>query len=98
MERQLDHDIESIRDLILRMGGQVEAMISRANSALLTSNAEQARRVVSDDHEVDRLEKEIDEKSLSVIARFQPAASDLRFLASGMKVANDLERMGDSAV
>jgi phosphate transport system protein len=98
MERHVDHEIESIRQAVLRMGGQVEAMLADADRALVESSLAKARRVIEADQLVDRTEKQIDEECLSALARYQPAATDLRFLTSAMKIVNDLERMGDSAV
>jgi len=98
MERHFDHDMEAIRQHVLRMGGQVEAMIAEADRALVESSSAKAQSVIATDREVDRVEKQIDEECLSAMARYQPAASDLRFLSSVMKIVNDLERMGDSAV
>ena len=98
MERPIDHELASIRNSVLRMGGMVEAMIADADRALVDSDVVTARQVIAYDADVDRVEKQIDEECLHALARYQPAASDLRFLASAMKIVNDLERMGDSAV
>jgi phosphate transport system protein len=98
MERTLDHGLDDIRQSLLQMGGLVEAMIDQAKRSLTERNAGLAERVIKTDPEVDRLEMEIDEMCYSVLARYQPAAVDLRFVAAVMKINNDLERMGDSAV
>ncbi len=98
MERHLDQDLESIRQQLLRMGGEVEAMLAGAMQALVDRNAAQAEAIRVHDREVDRLEKEIDEYCARMLATRQPTAVDLRFLVSVMKIVNDLERVGDSAV
>lgn len=98
MERHLDQDIDFIRHLVLRMGGLVETMISDSMRGLVERDERRCRSVLQTDKEVDLLEKEIDEHCLAVLARYQPAAVDLRFIAAVMKLVNDLERMGDSAV
>ncbi|MGH9464140.1 MAG: phosphate signaling complex protein PhoU, partial [Thermoanaerobaculia bacterium] len=98
MERHLDQDLEQIRQQLLRMGGEVEAMVSGAMQALVDRNVTQAEAIRSHDRDVDRLEKEIDEYCARMLATRQPTASDLRFLVSVMKIVNDLERVGDSAV
>lgn len=98
MERHLDHDLDTIRQLVLRMGGLVEGMLTDSMRALVERDDARARQVVKSDKEVDLLEKEIDEHCLMTLARYQPTAVDLRFLAAVMKLVNDLERMGDSAV
>jgi phosphate transport system protein len=98
MERQLDHDLERVRQTLLRMGGLVEGMVARATQALLERSNEMCREVIDGDHGVDQLEIEIDEVCHSLIGRKQPTAVDLRFLVAVMKINSDLERIGDSAV
>lgn len=98
MERHRDQELTEIRDNMLRMGGLVEEMIDFANSSLMKRDDSLADRVIEMDPEIDSLEKRIDEQCLDILARHQPMASDLRFLVAVMKITNDLERMGDSAV
>lgn len=98
MERTFIHHLDEIRQELLRMGGLVEEMIAGAMQALVDRDSAHAEVVISTDHSVDELEMKIDEACYSALVRFQPAAIDLRFLVSVMKSANDLERMGDSAV
>lgn len=98
MERHLDHYLDELRQSLLRMGGLVEEMISGAMQSLMDRDSDHASVVIASDKQVDALEKEIDEACHSVLARQQPTAGDLRFLVAVMKIANDLERQGDSAV
>ena len=98
MERHRDQDLDKIRQKLLRMGGLVERMISEAMQALLERDDARAHAVIRTDSEVDQLEKEIDGLCNRMLALQQPTAVDLRFLVSTMKIATDLERMGDSAV
>jgi phosphate transport system protein len=98
MERHRDHDLDRIRQALLRMGGLVERMISEAMRALVERDSARAEAVVRTDDEVDQLQKEIDGLCARTLALQQPTAVDLRFLVSTMKIATDLERMGDSAV
>jgi phosphate transport system protein len=98
MERRLDHDLDRLRQMLLRMAGLVESMVAKATKALLDRDLALCAEVIADDLEVDQLEIEIDEFCYSVLARKQPAAVDLRFLVAVMKINNDLERIGDSAV
>jgi len=98
MERHLDQQLERIRQSMLRMGGMVEGMIGRANDALVGRDEAAVREVIESDLEVDRLEMDIDEDCHHTLVRHQPTAVDLRFLVAVMKIVNDLERMGDSAV
>ena len=98
MERHLDHDLDRIRQRLLRMGGLVEGMIAGAMQALVDRDAAHAQAVIAADRDVDVLEKEVDEAVHAVLGLQQPTASDLRFLVAVGKIATDLERMGDSAV
>lgn len=98
MERHLDQQLERIRQNLLRMGGMVETMIGQANDALVGRDEAAMRQVLDADADVDRLEMDIDEACHQALVRYQPAAVDLRFLVAVMKIVNDLERMGDSAV
>ncbi|MFN0207800.1 MAG: phosphate signaling complex protein PhoU [Planctomycetota bacterium] len=98
MERHIDQEIDHVRQLVLRMGGLVEVMISDSMKSLVDRNDTIGDQVLRTDLEVDLLEKEIDEHCLTILARYQPAAVDLRLIAAVMKLVNDLERMGDSAV
>jgi len=98
MERHLDQDLDRIRQELLRMAGLVEAMIGDAMQALLQRDWDKASGVIIADKGIDVLEKEIDEACHTVLVRHQPTAVDLRFLVAVMKINNDLERMGDSAV
>lgn len=98
MERHLDHDLDQIRQNLLRMGGLVEEMISGSMQSLLQRDSAHAAVVIDSDRGVDQLEKDIDEDCHTILARHQPTAGDLRFLVAVMKISADLERMGDSAV
>jgi phosphate transport system protein len=98
MERQLDHDLDRVRQMLLRMGGMVEGMAAKATQALLERSARLCTEVIDGDREVDQLEIEIDEACHSILGRKQPTAVDLRFLVAVMKINSDLERIGDSAV
>ncbi len=98
MERHRDQDLEAIRKTLLRMGGVVERQIREAMQALIERDSVRADAVVRMDDEVDELQKEIDALCNRMLALQQPMATDLRFLVATMKIATDLERMGDSAV
>jgi phosphate transport system protein len=96
--RHLHAQLGSIRDQLMQMGGQVEAMIASATRALVDRDEALVSEVIDLDSRVDRMEVEIDEACHSVLARNQPTAVDMRFLVAVMKITADLERMGDSAV
>jgi phosphate transport system protein len=95
LHRQFDNDLNEIRSKLLEMGGKVEKMISDALNALMERNSSLADLVIAYDHEINRMEMEIDEKCLEVLAMRQPAARDLRFITLALKIVTDLERIGD---
>lgn len=96
--RELDAELAAIKKKVLTMGSTVEAMIADSLTALVTRDADLARRVQERDQDVDRMEMEIDELAVSTIALQQPAASDLRSVIAALKITTDLERIGDLAV
>ncbi len=96
--RELGQHLEALRKRLLRMAGLVEKMIEDAVRALMTKDAELARVTIVCDHQVNRLEVETDEQCLLVLAKWQPVASDLRFITIAFKMVTDLERIGDLAV
>jgi len=93
--KQYDAELNEIRSKLLEMGGKVEVMINDALKSLVERDSALADRVIAFDHEINRLEMEIDERCLQVLARRQPAARDLRFLTLALKIVTDLERIGD---
>lgn len=98
MQRHFDRDIEELTEMLLRFGAMVEDSISQSIRALLERDTDLAEQVIAHDDEIDQMELEIDAATLALIAKMQPAATDLRFVAALMKVTPDLERMGDLAV
>ncbi len=97
ISHQFDNELENLRNQVFAMGGLVEQQIKDAVSALTEGDARLAERVIRNDHKVNRMEVEIDEECTHVIARRQPAASDLRLIMAVIKTITDLERMGDQA-
>lgn len=98
MERHVDVELRRLKDELVRMAGLAEAAIGLAVKALVSRDAEMARQVIASDDAINKLEIEIDELCLRTMALYQPEAKDLRLLAMGLKINNDLERMGDQAV
>jgi phosphate transport system protein len=93
--RIYDAELHEIREKLLEMGGKVELMIGNAMKSLVERDSDLAEQTIEFDHEINRLEVEIDEKCLQVLATRQPAARDLRFLTLALKIVTDLERIGD---
>ena len=96
--KSFDKELHDLKEKLLLMGGRVEQAINGAIKALEERNSEIAQHVIDDDDVVDTEEIEIDEFCLRLLALRQPAARDLRFITTAMKVNYDLERIGDMAV
>lgn len=97
MHRHFDDDIDELKNLLLRMGAMVEDAISMSIRALLERDTRLAEEVIRHDDEIDQIELLIDEKTVELIAKMQPAAGDLRFVATLMKITPELERIADLA-
>jgi phosphate transport system protein len=93
------HDMLSdLKEKLLTMSGEAQDALEKAIDALLRRDGNLAAEVIAGDRVVDGLELEIEELVIDLLATQQPMARDLRLLMSGMKIANDLERVGDHAV
>ena len=97
ISKQFDVELESVRALVLKMGGLVEEQILRAVECLQTCDMDAIDETINNDHRVNALEVEIDELCSQIIARRQPAAGDLRLIMTVVKTITDLERIGDEA-
>jgi phosphate transport system protein len=91
-------ELRSLKQQILTMGRLVDAHVGEAVRALLERDGERAARVIDADRAVNQMELAIDEQCIRTLALYQPAASDLRFIAAALKIVTDLERIGDLAV
>lgn len=95
--RAYDDELMEIGRKISEMGGIAETMLTNAIDALVKGDTELAQRVIATDPKLDALEREIEEKAVLTIARRQPMAIDLRALVSAIRIASDIERIGDLA-
>ena len=97
MTKHLRSDLEHLKRRILAMGALVEEATNLAISSLVHRRPELAEQVLLGDDAIDRMELDVEDTCLKVLALHQPVAGDLRFIVAVMKVNNDLERMGDLA-
>ncbi len=95
MDRKFEEELDELKHALLDLGAQVERNIGDALHSLITRDPALAKEVMLRDPSVDFGEIRIDEACLSVLARRQPVARDLRFIATSLKIVKDLERVGD---
>ena len=98
MPRHFHEELETLKQTLLAMGGLVEDQIRRVLRALVDRDGDLAQEVIDRDREVNAYDIEVDEKCVELLALHQPAAGDLRFITTAMKIVTDLERIGDQAV
>lgn len=96
--RHFHEELSHVKVRLLTMSGEAEAALGLAVEALLERDHEKAKHVIANDRVIDAMEVEIEEQSINLLALQQPMARDLRMLTSALKIANDLERVGDHAV
>jgi len=97
-ERQFDRELQDLKKKLLRMATLAEEMIDRAITELIERDEKLTEAVARAEDEVNRLQIEIDEEALRLLATRQPVASDLRFIVAATKINSDLERIGDLVV
>ncbi|QKI89703.1 phosphate signaling complex protein PhoU [Thiomicrorhabdus xiamenensis] len=98
ISEQMNRNIEALFNEVLEMGGLVEQQLADLNRALENNDIELAKAAMLQDENINRGEMEIDRLCATVLARQQPTASDLRLIVMAIRIAMDLERMGDEAV
>ena len=98
MQRHFHEELEALKQTLLAMGGLVEDQIRRVIRALLERDGALAQEIIDRDARVNAYDVEVDETCVSLLALHQPAAGDLRFITTAMKIVTDLERIGDQAV
>ncbi|WP_018692318.1 phosphate signaling complex protein PhoU [Algicola sagamiensis] len=94
---QFNEELEAIRNNVLTMGGIVEKQLSDALDAVERFDSDMAQKVLQSDYRINAMEVQIDEECTRIIAKRQPAASDLRLVMAIIKTIADLERIGDEA-
>ncbi|MHA1559758.1 MAG: phosphate signaling complex protein PhoU [Alphaproteobacteria bacterium] len=92
-----DDELKQIGGYVAQIGGMAERMVDQAMTALMRGDSDGAGRVIEEDAKVDSLQREVEEKSILIIAKRQPMAKDLREIVAAIRIASDLERVGDLA-
>ncbi len=92
-----ENELRDLGRMVTEMGGRAERLVADSVKALMKRDAELAERVIVGDKSVDSLQRDIEESAIAMIARRQPLATDLREIISALRVAGDLERIGDLA-
>jgi phosphate transport system protein len=95
--RGFDIELQGLARMVSEMGGLAEKQVADAVAALVKLDTAMATRVVEDDSKIDALQHQIEQRALSVLARRQPVAIDLREIIAALRICNDLERIGDLA-
>ena len=95
--KSFDEDLKRLNNVIAEMGGLAEAQLTRAVESLVRRNTELATQVVQDDKRIDALETEVGQMTVRMLALRQPMAQDLREVVAAIKIASDIERIGDYA-
>ncbi len=98
MERFFDEELKQLNTQLLKMAVMAQEAIMRSTESLKNRDQKAAQEVIEFDRGIDELELQIDEHCIDLIARHQPMAGDLRFIATGMKINAELERIADLAV
>lgn len=96
--RHFHEQLADVRSRLVTMSGAAEAALTLAVEALLARDEQRAQRVILGDRDIDSREVDIEDRCIALLALQQPMARDLRMLTSIMRIANDLERVGDHAV
>jgi phosphate transport system protein len=98
MPRHFHEELEALKQTLLAMGGLVEDQIRHVMQALVDRDDALAAEVIERDRQVNAYDVEVDAQCVELLALHQPAAGDLRFITTAMKIVTDLERIGDQAV
>jgi len=98
IRKEFDQGLDELKELIVQMGRHVEQALADAMKALENVDVKEAKRIIAEDADLNRLEEEIDEIGSRLIATQQPVAKDLRRILVAFRIASDLERMGDLSV
>ena len=91
-------ELREVKNGLIYLGALTEQAIQKAMKSLLERNSELARKVITDDAEIDKLDNELEDRCVRILALRQPTAIDLRFITTAIKINGHMERIGDMAV
>jgi len=94
---EYERELQEIKDGLLYLGALTDAALEQGIRALLERDSDLARKIIAEDDQIDRIDVEIEEKCIRLLALRQPAARDLRFITTAIKITGHLERIGDMA-
>jgi phosphate transport system protein len=97
MRTRFQADLSQVSEILVKMADGVTVAIQQASTALLSADGDLARRVLSDDTDIDALYRQVENQVGQLLARQAPVAGDLRLMITALRVGGDLERMGDLA-
>ena len=97
MRDQFHEELDGVGATLVQMAGLVKVAMENATTALLTADLAIAEKVIQEDSIIDEMQHELDARTINLMARQQPVASDLRTLVTSLRMSADLERMGDLA-
>ncbi len=97
MREQFQEELDAVSATLVQMAGMVKTAMENATTALLTADLTLAEKVIADDLIIDEMQHELDARTINLIARQSPVATDLRTLVTSLRMSADLERMGDLA-
>jgi phosphate transport system protein len=97
MREQFQEELDGVGTTLVEMAGLVKIAMENATTALLTADLSLAEKVIADDLIIDEMQHELDARTINLIARQSPVATDLRTLVTSLRMSADLERMGDLA-
>jgi phosphate transport system protein len=98
MPRQFDQEIDALKRNLLRMATFAETAVQKSVVSLTERNSDLAREVIIDDINLNRMELDVEDQAFKLLALRQPLATDLRFIVAAMRIATELERIGDQGV
>ncbi len=98
MPRQFDQELDDLKQNLLRMAALAETAARKSIGSVTSRNSDLAREVITDDINLNRLELGIEDQAFKLLALRQPLATDLRLIVASMRIATELERIGDQAV